>query len=977
MAEFVEKLILDDTEFISGLENAGKKASELGGKLDKMNKDIKTGTEQKTKSVVDGQKQVDEAIKKTVETQNKQIASVKNSIANYKVLGISLNDIKAKYNEYLDKLKGSIAVVTSLGKSTEQMANSKTIAGRAMVGLSRAANVLKGALIATGIGAFVVLLGSLVAFLTRTQKGIDLMAQASAAVGIVFAKLSDAAAKLGEKIFYAFENPKEAIKEFGQLIFDNIVNRFTALLDAVGAVGRGLVKLFQGEFKEAIEEAKNFGQAVVQGITGLDKEQQANFVKGFKELGTEIKAAAKSAIDLEKASQNLVKAKIKWIETEAKLNAELEKQRNVSRDISKSLNERIIAARKADQIENQLTAGRLKLAQEELRITKAQNSLAENINKDYEKEAQLAAQVSAIKAESSRKQIKLNQVENQLINEAIGNYNKLKEGIFDLAVELGMVSEAQQRAFGKEMQMEGLNEAKKILVDISQAIEANPELFPDTNLQEVLKQIQTIDVAIQKIGEGTKEDRLADSLKAEAEAIQAINTDLLISEQEKEYQKTNIRRLGEIERLQITNLFLDAEGAAFKENQIKISELQQDNILLYRDFMLDKLKEQQALEILSVQNSESNEEKRQKAIEVIQIKGQIKQLQLMNEYLDQSSEAYFNNLIKINELSSKINIIPGNWWDDVNNFNDLWEKFLNDTFGAYVGGKIAEFGKGLSLFVGEFGNLLNESTDIQLNNIDKQLDRLNKRRESLEDGLEKELELQSLGLANSADLKKTEVDNLLAEEARLNAEKEKLQQQAQKRQIISDAAVQASSLVTSSIQIYKGFAALGPFGIPLAIGAIAAMFGFFAKTKIDAIKATRLHTGARKIDDHFGFGARHGETDLPGKGSGYRLIRERDGHDTNVLISGREMLIPERISLQNEEFFTKLRLGWFNGIDLMDRMNVSSNISIPKSSGSNKIIMPTKAHREITRQFIKISETKYSLVTITPDMRDGTIIEIK
>ena len=77
MAEFVEKLILDDTEFISGLENAGKKASELGGKLDKMNKDIKTGTDQKTKSVVDGQKQMDAAIKKTIETQNKEVEALK------------------------------------------------------------------------------------------------------------------------------------------------------------------------------------------------------------------------------------------------------------------------------------------------------------------------------------------------------------------------------------------------------------------------------------------------------------------------------------------------------------------------------------------------------------------------------------------------------------------------------------------------------------------------------------------------------------------------------------------------------------------------------------------------------------------------------------------------------------------------------------------------------------------------------------
>ncbi len=114
------------------------------------------------------------------------------------------------------------------------------------------------------------------------------------------------------------------------------------------------------------------------------------------------------------------------------------------------------------------------------------------------------------------------------------------------------------------------------------------------------------------------------------------------------------------------------------------------------------------------------------------------------------------------------------------------------------------------------------------------MDKLSERRETLQDELSRELELQEKGLANNVGNKQAEVDGLLAEEARLMAEKEKIQKEAQKRQLISDTIAQGQSLITSSINIIKGFSNIPIVGLPLGIAAVGALLAFFAKTKVEA-----------------------------------------------------------------------------------------------------------------------------------------------
>jgi len=350
--------------------------------------------------------------------------------------------------------------------------------------------------------------------------------------------------------------------------------------------------------------------------------------------------------------------------------------------------------------------------------------------------------------------------------------------------------------------------------------------------------------------------------------------------------------------------------------------------------------------------------------------------------LERDIKKFTNQPIKINQ---KLQIIPeideDSLLEGIDSFDDLLNVTLEKIFGE-DSPKGAAFLSGAASLINEFGSILNEATDIQLSNIDKQLDQLSKRREKLQDDLAKELELQEKGLANNVGNKQGEVDGLLAEEERLMKEREKIQKEAQKRQLIADSITQAQGLITASINIYKGFSVLGPFGIPLAIAAIASMFAFFAKTKVDAFKATKLYTGADKISDHFGYGDRHGDTDLPGRGSGYRLINERTGKPTNVIISGKEMMLPEDVSLPNTEFFHSLKNGMYKGVDLNAAMGFYLNYKGKANRAHQSTVIQHQSKPQAKeRARVAIPHTMKNgkkgmiITTIKADWTDGKFIE--
>jgi len=350
--------------------------------------------------------------------------------------------------------------------------------------------------------------------------------------------------------------------------------------------------------------------------------------------------------------------------------------------------------------------------------------------------------------------------------------------------------------------------------------------------------------------------------------------------------------------------------------------------------------------------------------------------------LERDIKKFTNQPIKINQ---KLQIIPeideDSLLEGIDSFDDLLNSTLEKIFGE-DSPKGAAFLSGAASLINEFGSILNEATDIQLSNIDKQLDALSKRREKLQDDLAKELELQEKGLANNVGNKQGEVDGLLAEEERLMKEREKIQKEAAKRQLISDTIAQTQSLITSSINIIKGFSNIPFVGLPLGIAAVGALLAFFAKTKVDAFKATKLYTGADKISDHFGYGDRHGDTDLPGRGSGYRLINERTGKPTNVIISGKEMMLPEDVSLPNTEFFHSLKNGMYKGVDLNAAIGFYLNYKGKANRAHQSTVIQHQSKPQAKeRARVAIPHTMKNgkkgmiITTIKADWTDGKFIE--
>lgn len=332
--------------------------------------------------------------------------------------------------------------------------------------------------------------------------------------------------------------------------------------------------------------------------------------------------------------------------------------------------------------------------------------------------------------------------------------------------------------------------------------------------------------------------------------------------------------------------------------------------------------------------------------------------------------------LRVPEVDDPVKETLDEWLEDVNTFEELWNKILLDNFGPQATKEINEFFKGAGALLTSFNDILNESTDIQLANLDKQLQGLSDRREELEKGLDKEQELYEKGLANNLGTKQQEVDQIIAQEERLNKEKERLTKEAQRRQLIIDTAQQTQSLITASIQIIKGFANIPVVGLGLGIAASAALFAYFAKTKAEAFKATRLYTGADRVSDYFGYGDKYGDTDLPThQGSGYRLVNERSGKPTNVIISGREMLLPEAIAQPNDTFFEHLKSGYYKGIDLTEAMTFYQNFKdLPheKIVYKNSTQAVTQQRKRKYRQYVTTTNKKGQTVAHLVEFDDST-----
>jgi|TARA_R110001592_G_scaffold120632_4_gene325260 hypothetical protein len=268
---------------------------------------------------------------------------------NFGAFGITIGGIKDKFKDVAKIMNNGLKQVILQAKLAG-VGFKKMFSGEIIGGAKTLFRVIATGVKATGIGALVIAFTALATWFTKTKVGAELL----------------------------------------QRIFKSMGAAVNVVVGRVAQFGRGLKDLVTGG-----------GFAALQKLMGT-----------FSGMGEEIKNDITQTFELTKAQQKLVDSERDLRVETSQRRAEIEKLKMIAEDLSKSEKERLIAAQEAFDIENDLLDRRIGNAQKSLSLHRQQMSLREidgkNTEADLEKEAELRIAIADITAESTTKQIELN-----------------------------------------------------------------------------------------------------------------------------------------------------------------------------------------------------------------------------------------------------------------------------------------------------------------------------------------------------------------------------------------------------------------------------------------------------------------------------------------------------------------------------------------------------------------------------------------
>jgi hypothetical protein len=296
-----------------------------------------------------------------------------------------------------EKVKNVISNISPELKNVVEGFNTASgVVGR----LTTTLGILKGAILATGIGALVISLGALLTYFKRTEEGADIFAEKLAGI-------------------------KSAIN---------------VLIDRFASFGKGVFQLFSGEFKKGWETLKG-------SLSGI---------------GDEIARETKESMALTRALDELEDREIALIEVNARKEAQIAKLRLEAEDENKTNAERIKLLEEAGKLEKEIANEKISIAKERARIIAADVAQGQQTSDNLRKVAEANAEV--IKLESERDEaLKSLQSRINDLNGSQENWLKSAQKLTeDLAKEYKKADEKSEKAldeiFARQKQF---NEARE------------------------------------------------------------------------------------------------------------------------------------------------------------------------------------------------------------------------------------------------------------------------------------------------------------------------------------------------------------------------------------------------------------------------------------------------------------------------------------------------------------------------------------
>ena len=290
---------------------------------------------------------------------------------------------------------------------------------------------MRFAIAATGIGALIIAVAALGAAFTSSEEGQNKFAKIMGVIGAITGNLVDLLADLGEQMIWAFENPQQALEDFGNLIKENLINRFEGLMELIPQLGKAIGLLFEGEFSEAGKVALNAVAKVsigVEDVTGKIEDAIEATKEFIEENIKEGEAAAKVADMRAKAD----KIERKLIVERSKLESEIALLRLKSREEDKfTAEERKQALLDAQKLEDELLDKETKYLQLRRDAQVLENTFSrtnkENLTKEAEAIAAVNRQVAARANTARQLQRELNTINGQIEAEEKARQLKIAE----------------------------------------------------------------------------------------------------------------------------------------------------------------------------------------------------------------------------------------------------------------------------------------------------------------------------------------------------------------------------------------------------------------------------------------------------------------------------------------------------------------------------------------------------------------------
>lgn len=695
----------------------------------------------------------------------------------------------------------------SVGDYTKALEGIPGAAGGAVSGLNNLSSSLKALTKNPIVLVLSLIVGGLYALFNAfksSAKGAETMAKVSAVLSGLWSELIGIVSGLTDNLVSAFEDPQQAMKDFGSFLISQITNRLKATIDIVTSLGEAFAALWRRDMAGLRDAAGQAATAVVQLVTGMDSDQQKKFAESIAETTKEVIATANAFAKLEAARLAVSRsnrALVKQIEDitneEAKLNA-------IAGDSTRSFKEMTEANKAALKATEERAALEIKVAKNNLGLINQEIALrranGENIEVLLDSQiqayrelagAERALTEATYRNTQERQQIFQDQKERDLdiLIDGFDNQKTINER---RALDDRLTFD-QRRAILEETERLSQDSFEKQIAIIQEftkeQVNAN-DLITESDAAVLNEKIRVL--GLSEILEGRLLEIVRDKKTANNDLLEAQRD---LNKAESAAAEAAIKAAEDRKKALIEQATTEAE---------QLAELKQSEF--------DLQKRTEAEKTVFALNAEK--ERFEKILEINEtLGGELTEVQIQT----------YRNLIQA--IDTEINSLG----------KDGENKDIFDLFGLNISDEKKQAIKdSIGFAIGQWQKYADERLKIT----NQLVSQANQEVTSAENALQAELAAVGQGQAARVEAAREELDMAKANQAEALREQKK----AQQAQNLIQTAEQGGNLLTMASKVYA------QFGFPLGLGFAGLMLGSFATARIKIAQLTKRLGDGDEID---------------------------------------------------------------------------------------------------------------------------------